>query len=743
MTLSPTATEALCITGGPRSGKTGALVERAVAWAEAAPATPDAQPPLLFFCASPVTVDDAVARLSQRGLMNAPAKLAELAEPAVCQHGPCKGLVTTPFDYACRILADPLAQQATGRQNRVLSCAEEAVFYEDLKTCGLKRRRLRELWAFLQCGLANLSDDDSAWIQTTEEQAVLDLARDILVFEGAILPGEVVNLAVRALEAEPTLRQRFGSPVVLADDYLLMSRASQRLVNLLATSKIAVAGSEKAVLPAFEPYPCATGFEEFEAAHTPLQRVMLEVPFHPLDRAWEAAFDLAGEMDLIARTIAEELAGGTSPGAIAVVCVNRTWRANLQRALASVGIPAASLGHAALKAPKGDLVPANDDERERVLRQLRDGIAELGRIPARWISTIATNRRSSRGLHRGASGSVNDAPSAAVPSCGASRNPHLARGTCRAIGGHSRCAATSLKAPGELAPASPTRRSEQLRSVTQRERAHAGHDPAISTPGRLHRVAPVAQLQRRPRPQRRRLELRASTSGSPRHWMPDAYRDFRHKPLRPKPARPLPRSPATAQRAERGGSTRNRHRTRLGGRELFCIRRHRKRPSLSSSRHSEAREESAVARPSSTRKGAEPCGRSASPATPAVAVGAPEDLFGRTFDVIIFGGFVNGFIPSRDMCDPGVIVGGARARQEASDRAAITLAEQRTARRLLFTSFESCDLETAERLRLHIPRIRLRSGVRTCNIEPSSYLEELNLGPKQTSGPTDQSHPSA
>ena len=134
-----------------------------------------------------------------------------------------------------------------------------------------------------------------------------------------------------------------------------------------------------------------------------------------------------------------------------------------------------------------------------------------------------------------------------------------------------------------------------------------------------------------------------------------------------------------------------------------------------------------MARPSSTRKGAEPCGRSASPTTPAVAVGPPEDLFGRTFDVIIFGGFVNGFIPSRDMCDPGVIVGGARARQEASDRAAITLAEQRTARRLLFTSFESCDLETAERLRLHIPRIRLRSGVRTCDIHPSEYLQELGL----------------
>lgn len=105
----------------------------------------------------------------------------------------------------------------------------------------------------------------------------------------------------------------------------------------------------------------------------------------------------------------------------------------------------------------------------------------------------------------------------------------------------------------------------------------------------------------------------------------------------------------------------------------------------------------------------------------------PEDLFGRTFDVVIFGGFVNGFIPSRDMCDPGVVVGGARARQEAADRAAIALAEQRATRRLLFTSFKSCDLETAERLRLHIPRIHLRSGVRTCDIHPSDYLQELGL----------------
>lgn len=609
MTLSPTATEALCITGGPRSGKTGALVERAVAWAEAAPATPDAQPPLLFFCASPVTIDDAALRLSQRGLANVPVEAVGLAEPAACQHGPRTGLVTTPFDYACRILADPRAQRAIGRGGRMLSRAEEAVFYEDLKTCGLKRRRLRELWAFLQCGLANLSDDDSAWIQTSEEQAVLDLARDILVFEDAILPGEVVNLAVRALEAEPTLRQRFGSPVVLADDYLLMSRASQRLVNLLATSKIAVAGSEKAALPAFEPYPCATGFEEFEAAHTPLQRVTLEAPFHPLDRAWEATPDLAGEMGLIARTIAEELACGTSPEAIAVVGVNRTWRANLQRALASVGIPAAPLGHAALKAPKGELAPASDDERERVLRQLRDSNMQRA-------------------------GSCTPRAHAGINDPAIQHNP----------------------------PASPCGDSIAWRQW-------------LSFDDALGRSAAVSELRRVAQPQGLNLA----------------------EALAALDADALPGLPATSPFAQ---SLLAPYREAQG---LLAERRENGHPPISTS--------------AATPK---------SPA-PAVAIAAPEDLFGRTFDVVIFGGFVNGFIPSRDMCDPGVVVGGARTRQEAADRAAIALAEHRATKRLLFTSFESCDLETAERLRLHIPRIRLKGGVRVCDIEPSSYLRELNL----------------
>ena len=539
----------------------------------------------------------------------------------------------------------------------MLSRAEEAVFYEDLKTCGLKRRRLRELWAFLQCGLANLNDGDPNWIQTTEERAILDLARDILAFEDAILPGEVVNLAVRALEAEPTLRQRFGSPVVLADDYLLMSRASQRLVNLLAADKIAVAGNEYDILPAFEPYPCTTGFAEFEETYSPLQRVTLEVPFPTVERSWKAAPDLSDEMRLIAQTIANELACGTDPHTIAVVGTNRTWRTNLQRALASVGIPAAPLGHAALKAPEGDLVPANDDERERVLRQLRDGIVQ------------PTGLRESRARARADMSGIASHNEPSASPCGDSIAWRQWLSFCDAL--------------GRSAAVSELRRVAQPRGLNLAE-ALAALD-ADALPG-LPATSPFAQSLLAPYRAAQRLLGEQSEENQPET---DIALDSA--------AESSSASAVTASVT-----------------------------SLSSARHSEACEESAAAAPSSIRKDAAPCGRNSDPDVPAVAIAAPEDLFGHTFEMVIFGGFVNGFIPSRDMCDSGV-VGGARTRQEAADRAAIALAEHRATKRLLFTSFESCDLETAERLRLHIPRIRLKGGVRVCDIEPSSYLRELNL----------------
>lgn len=583
MTTASKNIEALCIVGGPRSGKTAALIERAAAWAEESPASRDAQPAFLFFCASPATVAETAARLAAQGL---------------------NGVVTTPFEYACRVLAHPQARTVTRRPARVLTPTEEAVFYEDLKTCGLKRGRLRELWAFLMCGLANLDDDDPGWVQTTEEQALLDLAEDILHFDGAVLAGEVANLAVKALREDARLRQAMGASVVLADDYLLMSRASQQMVNLLAFEKIVVAGDDAPALPACEPHPCPLGFYEFEQAHFPIQRVHLETPFSATKRCWKSANDPGQELALIAQTVSEALASGTPATRIAIVGTNPTWRTNLVRALRSVGIAANLLERHVPKMPGRELRPANERDYERTL-------AELAERPE---DSVAWRQWLSFGDALGRSAAVLELRHAAAPQ--------------------------ELTLPEALSLLD----ADALENL-----------PASS---------PFAQSL---------LALYREAKMRSRDAQPAGTNDFAHISASARPELSKKATPGNA-----GGKT-----------------------------------------PASLVRAEKLDG--------AVSVGMPQDLFGHTFDIVIFGGFVNGFIPSRDMCDPGVVVGGARKREEQADRCAIALADSRATKQVFYTGFESCDLETAELLNLHIARIRLKHGVRICDIEPSSYLAELSL----------------
>lgn len=561
--------EAVCFIGGPRSGKTSALIERACAWtvpisAEANNAADPSAAGLLFFCASPATAAATAKRLEERGLSGASA--------------------TTPLAYAGCILAHHAARALTGHKPRLLTPPEEAVFCEDLKTCGLKRGRLRELWAFLQCGLANLDDGDPNWIQTSEERAVLDLAHNILRFQDGMLPAEAVNCAVRALEQDPALRRQFASLVVLVDDYTLMSRASQRMANLLALDKIAVAGDDAPALPASEPYPCATGLAEFAADHAPAQTVRLEPLAPPTRKRWEEAETPADEMALIARTVSDTLTTHED-ARIAVVGTNAVWRTNVARALQAAEVAAGTLPRLAPKMPGRELRPPSERDRQHALAAL----AADPRDATLWRQCLSFD-----------------------------------------------------DALGRSAAISELRRASEplgLNLVDALERLDADDLPG------LPETSPFAQSLLAP------------------------YRTIR----------------AALDNGE-------------------------DRPHAHTLQDEDASQATSA------------------PACPQIAVGTPRDLFGHTFDLVIFGGFVNGFIPSRDMCDPGVVVGGARERHERTDRCAIARAAGRAADELVFTGFSCCDLETAERLKLHIARIRLKDGERLCTIEPSSYLEELDLG---------------
>ncbi len=89
---------------------------------------------------------------------------------------------------------------------------------------------------------------------------------------------------------------------------------------------------------------------------------------------------------------------------------------------------------------------------------------------------------------------------------------------------------------------------------------------------------------------------------------------------------------------------------------------------------------------------------------------------------MVFGGFVNGIVPSRANFDAGAAGGEVPARCQAADLLLIRSVLGRASKRAVLTGFSRCDLEEAERLGLRISRIRLSRGVRVCDIEPSVYL---------------------
>lgn len=557
--------EALCIVGGPRSGKTSALIDRARAWCSPslgpdAPNPSGTEPSALLFCATPTA--------------------AQSLEKRWGDVGGTALRVTTPLECALSILEDPRAARATGRVPHVMDRDDEAIFFEDLKTSGLKQRRLRELWGFLLCGLANLDDDNPAWIQTTEERAQLALAHDILAFDEALLAGEAVNLAVHALRAVPSLRASFGAAVVLADDYPLMSRASQEMITLLARERLAVAGSETLLPAAFEPWPSRDGLKRFAAEHRPCERVVLDEPFPTLQTTWQSAETPSEEMAAVVDEVSRALAAGIPPARIAVVATNGTWRANTLRALQSCGVAATSL-----KAPR---------------------CSPLGH--RRWTATDGDRRRLLERL---------------------AQNPD-----------------DSLAWRQWLALGDPLARSaavSELRTAA----------PGLSLSEALRRLADNA------------LEDLPADSPFAQNLL-GPYRE-------------------ALALIEQGDQAPVR-----GGKEC----------------------DAAVG--------------AGEPAT--VRVGHPADLVDHTFDRVIFGGFVNGFIPTRSMVDEGTLVGSARERALNDDRALLRLVRERTAERLVLTGFATCPLEAAEQLKLAIARIQLKNGQRLCTIEPSIYLPEM-LGP--------------
>lgn len=382
--LVPPTPEAHLVEGGVACGKTQALVERAAALVENGTDPAD----ILVLCAAP----DAAAAFARR-----------LAQACA---GAASVRVTTPREWCLEALADKPAKVADARGARLLAPFEVDVLMEDLKTGGVRPKRLKEMLKFFYKSMTELCDWDEEWLLTGEEVMTYGLLRECLDFEGAVLEPELANAAARWLRDDAAALAAHAVPHVLVDDYQMLSRASQVLANEVAAASICVAANPAAVAEVFESYPYGPGVDEYVAANPAVERTVLSrsracapavhaaagIAADPLvacpapeapagDTAPEVlhAEDPAAEKALVAELVGAFVASGARPDDVTVAVPNEVWGRNVAAALEQAGIPAACARDP--RSVSGDLRELDRCAAARVLTALylvadpRDGVA--------------------------------------------------------------------------------------------------------------------------------------------------------------------------------------------------------------------------------------------------------------------------------------------------------------------------------------------------------------------------------
>lgn len=344
---TPTAT---LIEGGVGCGKTTALVARVAALLEDGAAPEN----MLVLAATP----DAARVLA--------ARLIEV----VGERGAAIE-VTCTRDVALGLLASEEGRAFSGRAGRLVTPLELGFIMEDMKTSGLKQRRLREMLKFFYRNwteLAGGAEDDDGWLIPGEEADVHALLKDVLRFTGGILEPEAAAMAVRFLLACPDALADVQRSYVLVDDYQMHSRASQHLANLLARDSITVAADPTAVVEVFDSYPYGEGIGEFTQANDGCERIVLneshtcaaaaraasrlraslDAGAAPSDTETEdasftalEAADPVAEMAAVADAVQAALEAGTNPSSIYILAFHPAWERCIARALEARGIAAA------------------------------------------------------------------------------------------------------------------------------------------------------------------------------------------------------------------------------------------------------------------------------------------------------------------------------------------------------------------------------------------------------------------
>jgi hypothetical protein len=345
------------IVGGAGAGKTEAVIAQVTALLNEG-----AQPSeILVLCAAPAAAAAFLSRLQ----IFAKTDIDDLT-------------ITTPRALALDILSQDEARSYCGRPARLLATFEVNFLLEDMKTSGIRPKRLREMLKFFYRGWTEIAEDNPEWLITVEEKQLHTFLRENLVFMQGMLEPELSKLAVVFLRDNATAYAKWQTKHVLVDDFSSLSRASQLLAHLVAAQTLTIAGDRLGNVEVFDSYPYPAGLDEFltinpdahcenlttsyrSAAITAAQNSLLDdesVSAEDKTASTTSPFDTAKSGDIEIKrfkTPDEEFEGlaslvkrlldseGQRPQDIGIVTLHRLWAKNIKAQLEKQGIPVDSL----------------------------------------------------------------------------------------------------------------------------------------------------------------------------------------------------------------------------------------------------------------------------------------------------------------------------------------------------------------------------------------------------------------
>ena len=339
------------IVGGPSTGKTELLVKKiGELISEGCEAGK-----IAVACASPSAAEAFEERLA--------ASLGE--DASLVDVRPARAFVMD-------LLAKPEAVEATGRDPRILCAYETAFLMEDVKTSGLRPRRLKEMLKFFYRTWTELGDWEDGWLLEGEESGVHALIKQSLSMVRGILEPEAANLAVSFLANERGAEFQAPYEHAFVDDYQDENRATQIFLGMLASKSLTIAGDPNGSVEVYDSYPFAQGLDDFAEDNGQCKTTVLTTAFHSKavhealeNLARECAEDEAGstslpedaaegevsfesfptpseEFDGVAGMVREAVESGIRPQDVFVAAPNKAWARNVAERLNGLDVPAST-----------------------------------------------------------------------------------------------------------------------------------------------------------------------------------------------------------------------------------------------------------------------------------------------------------------------------------------------------------------------------------------------------------------